>query len=182
MLNDSKLNFVPIGSPLSLVGGAGVAIPSSLVIDILGSGVGTAPANIIGNVTLFGEDTGIGAVRPLIQVNIGTGLVTGNSATLNIAFQGAVDTGVGGGYLPGTYQTFEETGPLTAAQLTAGTVAARLDWAAAFPQFTRVRYLRLLFSPASATNFTAGTISSAIVTMDRDDQANRNAANNYVVA
>lgn len=182
MILDSKLNFVTPGSPLSLVGADGVAIPSSITIDILGSGVGTAPANIIGNVTLFGEDVGIGVIRPLIQVNIGTGLTTGNAATLNIAYQGAVDTGVGGGYLPGTWQTFEETGPLTAAQLTAGTVAARLDFAAAFPQFTRVRYLRLLFSPATSTHFTAGTIASAIVTMDRDDPANKNAANNYVVA
>ena len=66
--------------------------------------------------------------------------------------------------------------------LTAGAVAARMDWPAAFPANTaRPRFVRLLFQVPAATNFTAGTISAAVVTMTRDDQANRQAAKNFTV-
>lgn len=136
--------------------------------------------NIIGTPTLFGEDSGIGGNKPMISINIGTALASGNSATLNVAFQGAPDTGVGGGYQPGTWQTFNETGAVTVAQGTAGTVL-RLEWPPAFPANLSPRFLRLLFQVPAATAFTAGTISSAIVTMVRDDQSNRYAARNYSV-
>ncbi len=182
MLMDALLNFVQPGFPLSLIAGAGINIPSPGVIDILGTGVGTAPASIIGRRTLFGADKGIGEPRPYIEAVIGTLPVTANSATLNMAFQGAPDTGVGGGYLPGTWQTYAETGAMTVAQLAAGTVFGRLDFEAAFPQNNNPRYLRLLFQVPAATNFTAGTVAFAIVTSGRDDQANKNATNNYVVA
>lgn len=181
MLLDSLMNFVPVGFNQSLVGAAGVAIPSVNTYDILGVGVGQAPPNIIGNVNIFGSDTGIGDQRPLVEVLMGIAAVTANSATLNIAFQGAPDTGLAGGYQPGTWQTFVETGPLTAAQLIAGAKLARFDWPPAFPEGLNPRYLRLLFQVLAATNFTAGTISAAIVTMARDDQANKFAAKNFTV-
>jgi hypothetical protein len=180
---DSQLSFVPLGAPLSLVGGAGIAIPSTNVIDMLGQGVGTAPSNlIIGNVAVFGTDMGIGTNRPELEVTIGTAATTGNSATLNVALQAAIDSGSGGGYLPGTWNTIVETGPIAAANLTANQTIARFPWLPVFPAGLRPRYLRLLFSPAAATNFTAGTINFALVTFVRDDQANRYAAKNFTVA
>lgn len=180
MIHDNLLDFVPIGTNLSLVAAAGVSVPSSNVIDILGSGVGTAPMNIIGNVTVFGEDSGIGGNVPNINIVIGTAVTTGDACTLNVAFQGAPDLGAGGGYQPGTWQTFNETGPMTAAQLTAGTVI-RLDWFPAFPPNEAPRYLRLLFQGPATLDFTAGTIASAIVTMVRDDWAAKYAAKNFSV-
>jgi len=182
MRSDASLAFVPIGTPLSLVAADGVDIASSQIIDLIGSGSGTAPANIIGTRTLFGADMGIGSDRPMIDVVLGTGLVTGNSATLNIALQGAPDTGSGGGYLPGTWQTFAESGEITAAQGTANTRVARLDIEAAFPENVLPRYLRLLFQVPASTHFTAGTCSFAIVTSSRDDQSNMYAAKNFKVA
>jgi hypothetical protein len=180
MIHDVTLDFVQIGAPLSLVGGAGVGIPSN-VIDILGSGQGTAPQNIIGTRTLFGADMGIGSHRAQVDCATGTAFTTANAATLNVQFQAAADLGVGGGYLPGAWQTLMETGPLTAAQLAAATVIARFDFPPAFPLSLVPRYLRLLFSPLAATNFTAGTIAFAIVTRVRDDQSNKQAAKGYVV-
>lgn len=182
MFIDAQLSFVPIGAPLSLVGGAGVNIPSSNIVDLLGQGTGTPPANIIGTVTTFGEDPGIGDSRPVIEVAIGTAMASGNSATLNVALQGAPDQGVAGGYQPGTWQTYAETGAMTVAQLTANQ-KIKLDLAAVFPEGTNLpRFLRLLFQVASATNFTVGTAAYAIVTFVRDDLTNKFAAKNYAVA
>ncbi len=182
MRSDALLAFVPIGGNLSLVGAAGIAIPSTNIIDLLGQGSGQAPANIIGNAAVFGEDPGVGAFRPELNVLIGTALATGNAATLNIALQAAIDTGAGGGYLPGTWTTIVESGAMAVANLVAGAVPFRVPWLPTFPANLRPRFLRLLFSPAAATNFTAGTISSAIVTLVRDDQANKFAAKNYSVS
>ena len=39
MRTDALNTFVPYGAPLSMIGGAGVAIPSTNVIDLLGQGV-----------------------------------------------------------------------------------------------------------------------------------------------
>lgn len=181
MITDALVNLVSPGAPLSLVSGAGIAIPSS-VYDILGTGVGTAPQAIIGTRTLFGSDMGVGVKKPLLVVSIGAALVTGNAATLNVQFQGAVDTGAGGGYQPGTWRTFEETGPLAVADCTAGTLVARFDWPPAWPFNVEPRYLRLNFAPPAATNFSAGAIAFATVTMDRDDYSIKYAAKNFVVA
>ena len=182
MITDSQLAFVPIGGNLSLVAAAGVAIPSLNVIDLLGQGVGTAPSNIIGNASTFGADVGIGAITPFIEAVIGTACATGNAATLNVAFQAAPDSGAGGGYQPGTWTTIEETGPIAVARLTAGQIVARFVFSPAFPASLAPRFLRLLFQVASSTNFTAGTISSAIVTMSRDDNAQKFATKNFIVA
>lgn len=175
MITDALVNFVPIGSAVAILG---VAVPSN-VYDVLGSGVGTAPANIIGNRTLFGSDVGIGGVRPQLQVATGLAFVTAAGATLNCAMQGAPDTGAAGNYQPGAWQTLEETGALTAAQLAAATLFARFDWPPAFPANLNPRFYRLLFTPSAA--FTAGTIANAIVTMVRDDQANKFAPRAYTV-
>lgn len=182
MLIDALLAFIPPGTNQSMVAGAGISIPSVGLIDLLGQGVGTAPANIIGNATVFGSDQGIGGEKPLVQAVVGTAFVTATAATLNVAFQAAPDTGVGGGYQPGAWQTLVETGPLTAAQLTAGQILARFDFPPAFPANLSPRYLRLLFQVPAATDFTAGTIASAIITMARDDLANKFAAGNFTVA
>lgn len=184
MLIDSLISFVPVGGNLSLVAGAGVAVRSPLIIDLLGLGVGVAPGERIIGLPysgVFGEDAGIGAVKPQVQVNIGTGLVAVGGSTLNIAFQGAPDTGAAGNYLPGTWQTFVETGPLTAAQLAANAICARFDFPPAFPVSARPRFLSLLFSPSAAGSFSAGTVASAIVTMVRDDYAIKYAPANYAV-
>lgn len=182
MRSDALVAFVPIGGNLSLVAAAGVDIPSTNIIDLLGNGVGQAPTNIIGNATLFGEDAGIGGFRPEINAVIGTSLVTSNAATLNTALQAAADTGVGGGYLPDTWRTLAETGELAVSDLVAGTVFARFPFLPAFPANLRPRFLRLLFQVPAATAFTAGTVSAALVTFVRDDLANKFASRNYNVS
>ena len=178
---DSTLSFIPAGAPLSLVAAAGISVPSG-IIDLIGSGPGTPPPAIIGNVALFGEDPGVGdgLIVPKLVVAMGVGLVTGTGATLNLALQAAPDTAVTN--LPGTWQTLVETGVLTAAQCPAGTIIARFDWPPVFPATLRPRYFRLLAQIPAAEDFTAGTLAYAYVTTVRDDQANRQAANNYQVA
>lgn len=178
MILDALVNFLPIGTNLPILG----ADLRSNVYDILGDGVGLAPTNIIGNRTLFGSDVGIGGIRPQVEVLIGTAFATANAATLNVAFQGAPDLGAAGNYQPGAWQTLVETGPMTAAQLVAALICARFDFPPAFPANLNARYLSLLFDVAAGTAFTAGTINCAIVTMVRDDQANKFAAKNFSVA
>lgn len=179
MLIDALVSFLPIGSNLAL-STATAGVVYSNVIDLLGAGVGVAPPNIIGNATTFGSDQGIGVRKPQVQVTIGTAPTTGNSATLNVQFQGAPDTAVT--YQPGTWQTLVETGAITVAQMTANAQLARFDFPPAFPVGTLPRYLRLAFQTAASTAFTAGTIGSAIVTMDRDDLSSKYAASNFTVA
>ena len=196
MRSDAQLAFVPIGGNLSLVGGAGIGIPSTQVIDLLGQGVGTAPQNIIGNTPTtgfnsgnFGTDVGIGRYKAQVAVFLGTTTITtANGATLNIAFQGAEDTGLAGLYQPGAWQTFMDTGYMTAAQLnlllpTAAQASpiGRFDFPPAFPSNFSPRYLRLLFQPLTATNFTAGYIAAALVTTVRDDLGQKFAARNFTI-
>lgn len=178
MIFDALLSFVPIGAPLSLAQIVG-DYPSTNIIDLLGSGAGTVPTNIIGNATLFGMDVGIGGIRPELNVVVGTAFVSGGGGTLNVKLQAAPDTAVT--YLPGAYVTLAETGAMAVANLTAGVVVARFPFLPAFPANLSPRYIRLLFTIATAT-VTAGTISSANVTMVRDDQANKFAASNFKVA
>lgn len=181
MRTDSSVAFVPIGAPLSLVAAAGSSIPSTKTVDLLGSGVGTAPANIIGNASVFGTDMGVGGLRPELNISVGTAFATATSATLNVQLQAAPDQGAAGAYQPGTWQTIVESGQLTAAQLAAGTVIFRNPFPPAFPANLSPRYMRLLFVTPAGASFTAGTIASALVTEVRDDQANKFAAANYTV-
>lgn len=179
MIFDALVSFVPLGAPLSMVAGAGVSIRSQ-VYDMLGAGVGVAPPSIIGNAALFGTDMGVGGKRPELNITIGTTLTTGTAATLNIALQAAPDTAVT--FQPGTWVTLDESGPIAVANLVAGAVPFRTPFIPTFPPGLRPRYLSLLFQVPAATDFTAGTILSALVTMVRDDQANKFAASNFVVA
>jgi hypothetical protein len=183
MMTDASLAFTPLGANQSLVGAAGASIASMATIDILGQGAGTAPVNIIGTSSAtFGSDTGVGGLKaPEINIVIGTAPVTADACTLNVAFQGAEDTGSAGGYQPGAWQTFSETGPMTAAQLPAGTVV-RLDWPVAFPANFQPRFLRLLYQVPAGENFSAGSIASALPVFVRDDYSAKYASKNYVVA
>lgn len=183
MMTDALLNFVPINGNFSLVGGAGVNLPLPGIIDLLGNGVGVAPTSIWGTTAVFGapDALGVGGMRPELNITIGTGLVTANGATLNIALQGAIDTGLAGAYQPGPWNTFVESGPMTAALCPAGTVVFRCPWLPPFPANLRPRYLRLLAQVPAAENFSAGTIASALVTTVRDDQFNKYAARNFSV-
>ena len=166
MFIDALTGFVQPGAPLSLVAGAGVAIQSD-VYDILGNGVGTAPVNVIGTASLFGADMGVGGLQPELVVSIGTALVTGSAATLNVQLQAAPDTTPS--HQPGTWQTIMESGTITAAQGTAGAYVFRTKFPPVFPANLRPRYYRLNFVTPSGTDFTAGTIAYAIISVVRDD-------------
>ena len=182
MRNDALLAFVPDGAPLSLVAAAGVDVPSTNVIDLLGLGVGVLPTGqIIGTPTTFGSPDAAGVgTRPEIHVVVGTGLVADTGTPLlNVQLQAAPDDGTGN---PGTYQTIGESGDLTVAQCPADTVIARLPFLPPFPENLRPRFLRLNFAIPAGTNFSAGTIASALVTPLRDDPFNRQSPKNYVVA
>ena len=179
MFMDSLVTFVAPGAPLSLVSSVPV---ESQVYDILGNGVGAAPTSIIGDTaSTFGTDMGVGGVRPELVVIIGTAAATSNNATLTVQLQAAPDTGAAGGYQPGTWQTIEQSPAMTAAQLTAGTFIMRLPFPPAFPANLQPRFMRLQLSPAAGTSFTAGSISTASVTMVRDDLSNKFAQKNFVV-
>lgn len=181
MLLDASLAFVPVVAPLSLVLGAGVSQASG-VLDILGAGVGIAPPGYIGTRTLFGMDLGIDKEKVQIICAVGTAFATSNSATLNVQFQAAPDTGAAGNYQPGTWNTLVETGTIAAANLTAGAIIARFDFPPAFPAKTLPRFLRFNFSIPSGTNFTAGSIAFAYPTYARDDWSAGYAAKNFSVA
>lgn len=185
MLTDALLNFAPIGSNQSMVGGAGVSIviaPGGVALDLLGAGVGVAPASIIGTASVFGTDFGVGVRKALLACAVGTAFATGNAATWNLALQFAQDTGAVGGYQPGTFHTVIETGAQPVSYATAGALIGRFDWPPQLPANFQPRFARLLMQFPAATNLSAGTIAYALVTMDRDDQANQFAAKNFAVA
>src|SRR5215831_6956109 len=140
MMLDALLEFVAPGSPQSMVGTAGNAIALTNVIDILGQGVGTAPGNIIGNRTLFGQDPDIGIWTPEVQINIGTAFATGNAATANFAIQYAPDTGAAGGYAAGTWETAAELGPKPVSELSANQIL-RMALPPAPPNTLTPRYI-----------------------------------------
>ncbi len=189
MITDALLAFVPLGAPLSLVGGAGIVITSG-VIDILGQGVGQAPSNIFGSsATVFGSDMGVGGVRPELNVVIGTACTGAVGQLLTAALQGAADPGAASNYTPAAaaWTDIVSVDNITMANLTAGTVLLRTPFLPTLPAGLLPRFYRLAFSPMTAAalpsgNLTAGTIGSALVTMVRDDQANKFAAKNFKVA
>lgn len=179
---DALTNFVqPGATPVTMVGAAGTAIQIGQTIDLLGAGVGVAPPGIIGNTTLWGVDPGIGQIKPVISIYIGTAATTGTAATGQFALQYAADQGSAGAYQPDTWYTSSETEAHAASVLSAGQ-QVKLDLTPAPPEVPTPRFVRLLMKVPTATNFTAGTVVFAGLTMARDDQTNRQAANNYVVA
>ena len=103
--------------------------------------------------------------------------VTG-AASYNIALQAAPDAGTPT-WLPGTWTTLAETGQIAIASLTANQVVARFPWLPAFPANLQPRYLSLLFTAVGTP--TAGNINFALVTLVRDDLAQKYAAKNYKV-
>ena len=182
-ITDALLNFVAPGAGLSLVGAAGVPFRSA-VIDLLGLGVGVAPQSVIGNsYSTYGaaDGMGVGDNRLELLVAIGTALATANGATLNAQLQAAADTGAAGGFQPGTWNTIIETGAISAANLTAGTVFFRCPWLPPFPFNLRPRFLSLNFVVPAGENFTAGSIGAATVTPVRYDPFNKLAAKNFTV-
>jgi hypothetical protein len=183
MITDALTSFLGLGANQSMVGAAGVNIQIGNVIDLLGIGVGVPPNSIIGNVTTFGspDAAGVGGMRPELNVTVGTTFTTATAATLDIALEGAPDLGAPT-YQPGTWSILGTSGAIAVANLTANTVVMRLPWLPPFPANLRPRYLRLLGIIPAATDFTAGTIASALVTFVRDDQFQRYAANNFVAS
>lgn len=185
MLIDALLSFVPIGGNLSLVAGAGVPILSN-VIDLLGVGVGQAPPGIIGNAATFGEDPGVGGLRPELMIGIGTAVVATGGSLLKIALQGAPDPGAASNYTPaaGAWQDIVSQDNIAAANLAAGAVPFRCPWIPSMPPNLRPRFLRLWFGGSISGNFatgafSAGTIAFALVTTGRDDYAIKFASKNY---
>ena len=186
MITDALVSFIPIGGNLSMVGAAGIAIPSTNTLDLLGAGVGVAPPNIIGNASTFGTDEGVGGKRPELNINVGTAFTGAAGTTLKVALQGAADQGAAGGYQPSTWTDIVSQDNIALANLISGAVIFRSPFLPTMPANLRPRYLRLLFTPflngaPAGASFTAGSISSALVTMVRDDQANKFAARNYTV-
>jgi hypothetical protein len=183
MISDALIAFLGLGVNQSMVGAAGTNIQIGNVIDLLGEGQGLAPTNIIGNVTLFGapDAMGVGKERPELLVSVGTAFTTATAATLEVALQGAPDLGTPT-YLPGTWSYLGTSGPIAVANLTANTVIARLPWLPPFPANLRPRFLRLLGVIPSGTDFTAGTIASALVVHTRDDAFQKYAAKNFTVS
>ncbi len=191
MITDSLVSFVSLGAPLSLVGANNVTFASN-VLDLLGNGVGQAPQNYIGTRTTFGADLGVGdRLRPELNITVGVALTGSAGQQLKVALQGAADLGAGGSYQPGTWTDIVSQDGIALANVSggagAGAVIARFPFLPTMPQNLMPRFLRLLFSPMTVTtlpsgSFTAGTISSALVTWVRDDLAIKNAAKNFSVA
>ena len=179
----------PNGPAVSAVGAAGASIIFPGIIDVMGIGVGFAPPNIIGNPGsgFFGTDMGLGIWKLDVQVNIGVAFTTADAATGNFSLQGAPDTGSAGGYLPGTWEDFAETGAKAVTELVAATVNGagvfRLAFPPAPPATLTPRYYRMIMKVPSGLVFTAGTIAAAFCVQGRDDlQSAMRAASNYVVA
>lgn len=170
MILDSLLAF---SNAQSLI--TNTSTGSSAVIDLASGGANTGttyavvPNLSFGNAAVFGEDLGTGSGMNDLHIGIylGTTFLTANSATLNVAFQGAVDNG-GGTFSGLTWTTYSETGAIPAASLVSpGTI--RMVWphraiAAALP-----RFVRLLYQLPGSTAFTAGSINYAGVMLSRDD-------------
>ena len=187
MITDSLLAFVPPNAPLSLVGGAGIVIVSG-VYDILGNGVGQAPTNAFPvTQTVFGADMGVGGIRPELNVVIGTACTGAAGQLLKAALQGAADPGSAGGYTPTSWTDIVSVDNIALTNLGANAILLRTPFLPTLPPGLLPRFYRLAFSPMTASalpsgNLTAGTISSALVTMVRDDQANKFIGRNYKVA
>ena len=177
MIHDSTHLFVPTSGQSLIVG---ASTPSTNIVDLAGVGSGVAPNAIFGNASVFGADMGVGdgPMNMKAWMVVGTAFVTANSATLNAALQGAIDNGSNA---PGAWQTYGETGALTAAQLVANT-PFDLSLARAFPQGTLPRFLRLLWQLPAGTSFTAGTIAWASLISTRDSYIARYYPSGFTVA
>jgi hypothetical protein len=180
MLIDALVSFG--NAPFSIVGGAGVGIPSS-VIDLLGLGV-NVPANSIIGSAVFGSDPGIGWPRVQAEVLVTTAFTTGSAATMNFKYQGAIDAGAG---VPGTWTTIVESGEIAVTDLDStgaldpiGAIAWQFDFEPTHPINFKPRFLRVLAQPLAGTSFTAGAIRIPVTT-GLDQNKARFQARNYTV-
>lgn len=159
----------------NLAGGA--TVDSTGVIDLAGVGVGQPAPNRFGTSSSFGEDIGIGdgVSPPKLIVIVGTAFATATGATLRVQLKAAVDTNNTGN--PGAYQIIDQTDDYAVGVLTAGqkiaefTIPPRYP-GQGFPRFYKLTY----FDGVAASNFTAGTISFAGISNNRDDAPNYPAA------
>lgn len=186
MRTDALLSFNPLGSPLSLVAAAGVDVRAPNIIDLLGIGYGVPATdgtpNFYGNTTNFGQADamGVGGLRPDLVITVGTAFVNDTGTpTLNVQLQAGADDGTGN---VTTWYTLGESGEIATANLTANTVIARLPWLPPFPQNLRPRFLSVNFAIPAGTNYSAGTIASALVTSLRDDPFQMQTPRNYTVS
>jgi hypothetical protein len=133
---------------------------------------------------IWGEDLGIGPLRLFNRAFVGAAFI-GGGATLNVAYQGAVDN-LGGTIAGLTFVTFAETGPyLTAALLTANAkiplpdfshrALAVLGAGGGMPRF--IRYLWQITG-----TFTQGSIAFAGLLMPSNDNPVGNYGSGFVVA
>lgn len=180
MQSDALLNFVQPGGSATAVGSAGAVVPIGNVIDLLGNGSGSAPTSIIGNVSTFGHDPGIGRVKPVVQIIVGTSFTTANSATAVFALQYAADAG-SPSYVPGTWYISSATEPHAASVMVAG-ARINMGFTPAPPEVPRPRFIRLVLIVPSATNFNAGAINFAGPVMVADTLAFRQQPRNYAAA
>lgn len=157
MILDAYLQF---DSAVSLAIAAGTQA-STNVIDLgITSGIPTS-ANGGG-----ARDIGIGddpAMKLLVQVT--TTFTSGGAGTLSVGLQGAVDNGAGA---PAAFSTWWTSPVYALAALNAGSRLMDMDMPRPPDGIAIPRFLRLLYTVATAT-MTAGNISSFIV-LDRDDQ------------
>lgn len=157
---------------------------STSIVDLSGFGSGVVDTNVIGNITSWGEDMGIGAgvFQPTMLCNVTTVFTSsGSTATLNIQVQGAPDSSGS----PGTYTTYAESGVIPAATINGLAAGSRLlgfSLPARVPdqQGNLPRFLRLNYVVASGP-FTAGALYAAIV-LDRQAWDAKFYPNNYAVA
>ena len=156
MILDALLQF---DSAVSLAIAAGTQA-STNVIDLgITSGIPTS-ANGGG-----ARDIGIGddpAMKLLVQVT--TTFTSGGAGTLAAALQGAIDNGSGA---PAAFSTWWTSPTFALATLVAGERLMDMDMPRPPAGIAIPRYLRLLYTVATAT-MTAGAVSSYIV-LDRDD-------------
>ena len=168
MLNDTQL-ILDNGSSLAV---AAPGIPSALVIDLMGVGVGQAPPNYFGvQSAVFGEDPGIGdgVSPPVLVVIVGTAFTAVAGATLRVQFQESLDSGAPT-YTPLLWKTVVQTDDLPASVLTAGQKIAEFTVPVRYPGQSFPRFIRLNYLLAVAgSSFSAGTIAFAGINTGRDD-------------
>lgn len=169
-------NTLVFSSAQALTSGS---IASTNVIDLLGVGSGNASGNIIGNVSIFGEDIGVGdgPGTPKLLVIVTTTLSGGTN--VNVQFQGAIDNGSNS---PGTYNTYAESGTVVTANLVAGNSIFEIDVPGVIPKtpnFTPPRFLRLQY--VISGTYSSGNVSAYII-RDRYNWSARMYPSNFVVA
>lgn len=124
-----------------------------------------APAQIIGNVTYFGEDLGLGRGKgtPAIEVFSGSGTPAA-ATSLQISFQGAPmnNTAFGSGNVSDlTFVPYIQTRAIPLASILASNRIAAFDWPrrevkAAMPRFVNLNYIVV------GSNFTGLTLTSLV--------------------